>query len=243
MQQDDTQVTTAPSADAKDTAQPAGAAENAQHDNVADAPTDNSASQDAQNASADDKPKLSAAAKRIMQLNAKYRAEQAARMRLEKEIAELRAQSGMTEDKPAIDQDAIDAAVQRALLAERLNSAKSKYSDWDDAFSVAKDLAMPETHMQAIASSPYAADILYQIGKNPDIGLRIADADYRTALREIVKLEAAIELDRRAGVGNVKTSAPPPIRPMAGQQRPEKSPDEMTYEEYLAWRAKSRKKG
>lgn len=131
-------------------------------------------------------------------------------------------------------QQAIEQSKQAALQAEykaKADVARDKYADFD-AVAFREDVAVSKPMMDAIMYSEHGADLQYWFGKNPDQAARIAMLSPPEALLAIGRLEAQI-----ASQPAVKTtSAPAPISPVQARAQAQKTPDEMTDEEYIAWR-------
>jgi hypothetical protein len=102
----------------------------------------------------------------------------------------------------------------QATWKEREASAREKLVDYDAT-------VYPMLEYPAIANNPYfaaaligspqGAEVLYQLGKNPQEAIRIANLDPASCAREIGKLEAKLE-----GQSKKTSSAPPPPKPVQG---------------------------
>lgn len=131
-------------------------------------------------------------------------------------------------------QQAIEQSKKAALDAEyrvKADLARDKYADFD-AVAFREDVIVSKPMMDAIMYSEHGADLQYWFGKNPDQAARISMLSAPEALLAIGRLEAQI-----ASQPAVKaTAAPAPISPVQSRAQAQKTPDEMTDEEYIAWR-------
>ncbi|HOK55405.1 MAG TPA: hypothetical protein PKV43_13140, partial [Armatimonadota bacterium] len=129
-----------------------------------------------------------------------------------------------------------------ARWAEAVEQARKRYEDFDEVVSV--NVPIPQAAFTAILDSPVGPDIAYYLGKNPDVVRKLNSMVNNPAAvyREIGKLEALLE---RSNPGtSAKTTPKPKPKPTAtpvskagtAPLASRKSPDEMTYQEYKAWR-------
>jgi hypothetical protein len=114
--------------------------------------------------------------------------------------------------------------------AERLEIARNKYDDFDDAFGSAAPLS--EYMSEFIIRTEEGMDIAYFLAKNPSESDRIARMDDFNAALALADLRSKIKLPVK------KSSAPPPISPVKGASKAEKDPSEMTDAEFAEWRKK-----
>lgn len=68
---------------------------------------------------------------------------------------------------------------------------KGLYADWDSVV-MRPDLAITEDMVSLMAESPYAADIAYYLGKNPELSERIARQGILDAARSILAIEGKV---------------------------------------------------
>lgn len=117
-------------------------------------------------------------------------------------------------------------------LAEKVAKAEEKYPDFREV-AMNPELPITPAMYDALIDSPNGADIAYYLGKFPDEAGRIASMSPIAAVKEIGRLEA-----RFSGAAARRVSqAPAPPRTISGNDGgPEKSPAEMSMEEYRAWR-------
>lgn len=114
----------------------------------------------------------------------------------------------------------------------KLSEAGQKYSDFHAAVS---DLPANEAIRDFILEEPTAADVLYELGRDP-----VASARFNSLPLHL----QALELGRRAASTaipkpNNRTIAPPPPQTVGGLSAGmTKAPEQMSYDEYKEWRAK-----
>lgn len=154
------------------------------------------------------------------------------------------------------------AAARQPLIdawAEKLDAARERHPDYDEVTGTAEaeKLELTPAMHQAIFESELGPDICYQLGKNPEEFRRIAGLAPVASIREIGRIEAAIEAEsgnrpekKPAKTPDTKSpetkpakpaALPAPITPVKGAAAAEKDPRTMTTEEYFAWE-QSRKK-
>jgi hypothetical protein len=119
--------------------------------------------------------------------------------------------------------------------SQRLNEGHTKYDDFAEV-ALSEEVPVTEVMADAIADSEKAVDIAYWLGKNLAEAKRIASLNPASQAREIGKIEARLESPPKT------TSAPPPLKSV-GSGSASKSADQMSTEEWMAWRNKQLKKG
>jgi hypothetical protein len=125
---------------------------------------------------------------------------------------------------------------------ERLETARDKYADFDEALSGSARVQISPAMHEAILESETGPDIAYHLAKNPAEALRIAKLSPIAAAKEIGKLEtklsaAAEEPAKPATASRKTTVAPEPARPVAGGTTVvERNPDSMSYQDYKRFR-------
>ena len=131
-------------------------------------------------------------------------------------------------------------AVQEAFTA-RIEVAKQKYEDFTEvAESPDVEISMVMAH--AIVNSDQGPDIQYYLGKHPEEAKRIAMLrNVSDQLMELGVIAASLRGPAKAEASEPApkpvTSAPAPIKPVSGGNASvEKSPNEMSMEEYAAFR-------
>lgn len=114
-------------------------------------------------------------------------------------------------------------------------------NDFQEVVSEVDDIPLSLEIQEAILSSDFGPNIMYELAKNREELQRISRLSGISAAREIGKIEAQFNRDnsKSNSVQDRKiTKAPPPIIPVGSKNsaRIEKSPDEMSFQEYKKWR-------
>lgn len=141
---------------------------------------------------------------------------------------------------------------------QRVEAAKAEYGEDFEDVAFSEDTPMSRAMTETILDSPVGAHVAYFLGQHPDEAERISLLPPLAAAREIGKIEA--RFSERSGGGNAAASAPTPassttpteparpkprvssspdpIRPVSGRGTGKvvKNPDDMSPEEYRAWR-------
>lgn len=177
-------------------------------------------------------------------------------------LTDWKVENGLKSQKSIVAKEtAEDAKKQSATTAEEeLNKVtvkgREKYVDYDDlVFN--EDLIITADMLEVITLSDIAEEVLYHLGKNPDIAADISEMSPVKAAREIGKLEmeltatipkpntasdGALIVDGQVvpkAVTNKKlTKAPEPITPVKTTGITQKDPNTMSPKEYRAWREK-----
>jgi hypothetical protein len=115
--------------------------------------------------------------------------------------------------------------------------AREKFSDFD-AVAYRQDVPVSQTMVEAIMESELGAELQYFWGQNPEEAARIAVLSPQAALLAIGRLEARIASQPAPSKA---TKAPDPISPVAARATAPKSLDEMTDEEYAAFRREQKR--
>lgn len=125
--------------------------------------------------------------------------------------------------------------------AERIQSFRSKHDDFDELLQEGlSDVPASPALEQVIKSSDVGPELLYELAKDPAEAARIARLPAMSLAREIGKLEARIT-SKASSEKNPEpkkiTNAPKPLTPVnARGGKTEKSPEEMSYQEFKKWR-------
>lgn len=113
-----------------------------------------------------------------------------------------------------------------------------KFGDFDDVVESVKDnlikagVGFSTAGVASILDSDKSADIIHYLSKNPVEAVRIASLSEYTQAKEIGKLE-----DKLSATAKVKASnAPEPRTGISGGQSLEKTTDQMSVDEYKAFR-------
>lgn len=115
--------------------------------------------------------------------------------------------------------------------------AREKFPDFD-AVAYRQDVPVSQVMVEAIMESDLGAELQYFWGQNPDEAARIAVLSPQAALLAIGRLEARIASQPAP---SKVTKAPDPISPVAARATAPKSLDEMTDEEYAAFRREQKR--
>jgi len=121
----------------------------------------------------------------------------------------------------------------RKAWAERIEKARDNYLDFDDV--AGSDVPVSPAMEMAIMHSDKGADLVYYLGKNPEIAERLATLPPYAAAVEIGRLEAQITAPKPKRV----SAAPAPINPVGSSATVDKDPGKMTDAEYSEWRRKA----
>ena len=102
---------------------------------------------------------------------------------------------------------------------------------------------------RSVSQSRYCQEILYYLGKNPDISAAIGEMSTLKAAKEIGKIEARLvegekkpeekKADPPAPAKKL-TQTPEPIEPVRSTGATEKDPSQMSPKEYRAWRERNK---
>jgi hypothetical protein len=118
----------------------------------------------------------------------------------------------------------------------RVNEAKEKYEDWDEASEEAHNI--PVAVYNALIEMENSGEIMYYLAKHPEVCDGMTATTQYAALRELGKIEA--QLAAPPAAAKPKTNAPPPITPggrgATRTSRPLDDP-EVGYQEYKKRRA------
>ena len=122
-----------------------------------------------------------------------------------------------------------------AELESRIAKAEKKFPDFRDAIQ-SPDLPgiIGTPAFGAIWESNIGAEVMYHIAKNPEKAHQIMALSPVGQVREIARIEAAIE------AGRTVSSAPPPTESVGGGKgTATKDPGDMNIDEFFKWRRKS----
>lgn len=125
----------------------------------------------------------------------------------------------------------------------KVEEFKKTVDDFDDVIAEVYDVQISLGLQEAIRESDLSAQLLYELAKQPDELMRINSLSPFKQAIEVGKLEAKLQEKKAEKKQEIKeTKAPPPLKPVTAKGIPKvtKSVDDMTYEEYKAWRAKNK---
>ena len=139
-------------------------------------------------------------------------------------------------------------------LEEISERGQDKYEDYSTVV-FDKDLVLTQGMVETALLTDIAEDILYYLGKNPDISAAIGEMSALKAAKEIGKIEARLVAEKKKAeekkVEDKKSDTPPapakkltqtpePIDPVRSTGAIDKDPSQMSAKEYRAWREKSK---
>lgn len=216
------------------------------------------APQEPANNDSEDEPKKSGVQKRIDKLTKAYREAERERDQYKKQLEALKPP---TEDEFNGDYDAYDAAkigyhAKRAAIealdaqeqikeqsrqqkqAEEIQSnwqkqvaeARTRYENFDIVF--ADDVPITTEVANIIMRTEKGADIAHHLATHKDYARAIAQLDPVSMAVEIGRIEAQLDKPSQKKA----TSAPAPIAPLDGRASPTVDEDNMTADEWQAWR-------
>lgn len=134
------------------------------------------------------------------------------------EEAAKRAEEGVTSER-------------REAVNDVLEEGQSKHADYRDVVSN-PNLALSHEMLSAALEADNSADVLYYLGKNPDAARQMAGLNPVAQAVEVGRLSTRLSAPKKK-----TSSAPAPIKPVKGNSaKLDKSPSDMTYDEYKAWR-------
>ena len=123
----------------------------------------------------------------------------------------------------------------------KVNDFKKEASDFDDVVYEVDDIPLTPLIQKAILTSDIGPQLMYELAKDRERLEKIISLDQFTALKEIGKIEDRIEqrLSSKKQSKQTTTKAPPPITPLNSKTsaKVSKNPDEMSFDEYKAYRA------
>lgn len=142
---------------------------------------------------------------------------------------------GMTQadfDKAVADR-AAQLAQQRAFdesCNKVFEEGSKSFPDFQDALSNFKLLGgLPPVLIEAAIETDNAANVLYQLGKNP------GEADRILRMSPTKMAVAVAKLASKPAEPLSVSKAPPPIKPIAGNGKVETDPEKMPVEQWMKW--------
>lgn len=121
----------------------------------------------------------------------------------------------------------------------KVQEFQKSHDDFDEVVSDVDDIPLSFALRDAIVTSDLGPQVMYELAQNRDELTRINSLSLVDAAREIGKIEARLSQES-SSVKKIKTitKAPPPIEPVGskGSARVEKSPDDMSFNEFKKWR-------
>jgi len=130
-----------------------------------------------------------------------------------------------------------EAAAKRAqeerqrLWEARADEAKARIPDFEQV-AYSQSVPYSQSMLQIVQESEQGPEIAYHLGKNPHEADRIARLSPLEAAREIGRLESRFA----ASAPKKVSTAPTPPKTISGQgAQEEKTPEQMSYDEYKKW--------
>lgn len=150
-------------------------------------------------------------------------------------IARKEVRTATAEAEQRLNQSAAEQEQQAAHAAyrARVDEAKAKIADFDEV-AHSPDVQVSIPMAAAILQSENGPLLQYHLGKNPQEAQRIRALAPPLQLLELGKLEA--RLTAPPAPKPAVSAAPAPIKPLTGAQAPQKSPEDMSMDEYAAYR-------
>lgn len=125
-------------------------------------------------------------------------------------------------------------AAEQAKVAEsyvaRVNDFRKQVADYDDVMAEAEAIPVSPAMADIIRSSERGPALAYWLAKNPEQAVSIANMPPLLAARELGRIEAGISPNKP----RVDSKAPAPIQPVKARAQVQKSPEDMSMEEYMA---------
>ena len=162
--------------------------------------------------------------------------------------AKMRSQQEVVAKKAGEETEKQAAEEFETELVEISERGKDKYEDYTERV-FDKDLVLTQGMVETIIHSDIAEEILYYLGKNPDISAAIGEMTALKAAKEIGRIEARlVEGEKKPEEKKAEpptpakklTQTPEPIEPVRSTGATEKDPSQMTPKEYRAWRERNK---
>lgn len=157
--------------------------------------------------------------------------------------SKLRAKEAVVEKKSSEEIEKRAASEVEQEIEDIADRGRDKYNDFATTV-FDKDLVLTQAMVEAIIPSDIAEEVLYYLGKNPDVSAAIGEMSPMRAAKEIWKIEEKLgaESVTPKAVAPVKklTNTPEPIVPPRGTGAVDKDPNQMSPKEYRAWRERNK---
>ena len=116
---------------------------------------------------------------------------------------------------------------------KRTTEVRGQLQDFDNVvFGGNLDPFLTDGVMADIVASDKGPELAYHLGSNLELADRVSRMDPVSRARELGRIEATLSLPE----GKKVSSAPDPIKPLGSSDQVQKNPDDMTADEWLAWR-------
>jgi hypothetical protein len=149
----------------------------------------------------------------------------------------LTPEDGAPANRDAAVRKEAEALRHREKFDERCNDVYSSgakdFPDFDEKLGQFRHLGgMPPQFLEAVTQLPDAHKVLHALGSDLD------QAAHILSLPPIPQAVALARLSASTPVAKPVSKAPPPIKPIDGTPRGEKSPEDMSLNEWMEWREK-----
>lgn len=121
----------------------------------------------------------------------------------------------------------------QSAFVDATEAARVKYKDFDQV-AMNPRLPINQSMAEAIQEMDAGPDVLYHLGSNPEVALRIAKMRPMQQAIELGRLEASLAAPKP----RTETRAPEPITPLRARASGQRDPAKMSNAEYRAWRMK-----
>lgn len=134
-------------------------------------------------------------------------------------------------------------AYRAEVIAEynkKASEARGKYEDFDEVLAEKPENAVPPQVLDAIVEAENGPDIAYYLAKNPEVTKSLWSMSPIRVIAEIGKISAKLMTSgEKTSEKRVSKAPPPPAKVPGGTALTSKSVDEMTFQEYKAFRKKN----
>ncbi len=141
----------------------------------------------------------------------------------------------------------------QGAIDDMVEQGKEKYKDFNE-IALAKDLVITPELVEVILESSVPADVMYYLGKNPDIAEELSGLSMLKAARKIAVIESEIskpsekkddkiekkETEKKPQTEKKITNAPDPIEPVHVDGTNGRRPEDMSPSEYRKWREQNK---
>lgn len=152
----------------------------------------------------------------------------------------IEAKEKLNEQKNKANQLKTEMQKQIESFQSKVSEFSKSHNDFEDVMADVDDIILSPSVQESIISSEYGPSLMYELAKNKSELERINKLSPLEAARAIGKFEARLSSESESIKKEIKTTtkAPQPIKVInsgsAGSVK--KSPDDMSFEEYKAWR-------
>lgn len=143
------------------------------------------------------------------------------------------------------DQQQKAKAIEQDKFATHLDRVKEfaeTHDDFEEVMQAAGSITIPDAVVSLLVDAENGAEILYELAKQPKEFKRICALGDIAAARELGRFESKLKSssDSKETPEPKTTKAPKPITPLSAKGGAiSKSPDDMDFDEYKAWRKKN----